>query len=540
MGISVILAAAALAVSALAIDVPAAPPTWPSGRCTDKSLTIPSWIITKYTVSGGTTTFTVDNRASEPNGRIGDLQCKSDGECQTSGNDELRGYLSQSPNGPVIKLSEIWVCGDEGGNNNHRVTFTASGSTTITQCSGSDCVSPIPYLVPGTLSLPLPLTPAQPSPPPGYDAASCASVGDNQWTVTDVSYQNYTKGQCKEWYIPEQFCLVQPDTGFKPKGVHLNFKVKNNAIEHEVACSFTPSYEKFLPPSPLRCTGGGFNNITLDVTFTGQAPNFELKVEELWYCLENPKTNVKPTVIAAAGSTSLQLSCSSTPGITGTPDDIVTICTDPNPSHAVKGAQTAKQTLPEFSLVTADPVHGGCTFDSVVNPTFYMRGLFFETNTFPANDPNSVTLNQFTCGLTGPGFADYFFSSSAPPLSGSGINTVYNCNSYGDGQPIHWNCSFSFDPFKKVLTLDKVWQCTDKDAAHPIYFDGSGTFDWNKDPYSSCTTSDTSVRCYWYDDLASLQPGIPYDIPKITTSLTNVAPLDIETVRVNAKWAIPS
>lgn len=113
MVVSVLLVAAVLAVNTLAIDLPAVP-TWPSGRCTDKSLTIPSWIISNYKVSGGTTTFRVDNRAADPTGLIADIECTSNGECQGTGNDELHGSISQSPNGPVITLSEIWVCGDAG------------------------------------------------------------------------------------------------------------------------------------------------------------------------------------------------------------------------------------------------------------------------------------------------------------------------------------------------------------------------------------------------------------------------------------------
>lgn len=68
-------------------------------------------------------------------------------------------------------------------------------------------------------------------------------------------------------------------------------------------------------------------------------------------------------------------------------------------------------------------MHGGCTFDSVVNPTFYYRGMFFQTTPVPAKDPNSVTLSRFTAGLTGPGFADFFFYENKA-VSGSGINTV--------------------------------------------------------------------------------------------------------------------
>src|SRR5690349_2799453 len=54
-----------------------------------------------------------------------------------------------------------------------------------------------------------------------------------------------------------------------------------------------------------------------------------------------------------------------------------------------------------------------------------------------------------------------------------------------------------------------------------LYFEGSGSFDWKIDPYYDCNDSDTSVRCLWHDSLSQLQPGIPYDIPRVTTSLTN-------------------
>lgn len=50
--------------------------------------------------------------------------------------------------------------------------------------------------------------------------------------------------------------------------------------------------------------------------------------------------------------------------------------------------------------------------------------MFFETNDYPADNPKSATLSRFTCGLTGPGFADYFFYVYEA-LSGSGIETVY-------------------------------------------------------------------------------------------------------------------
>lgn len=529
MGVSKILTIAALAAGALAIDIPTEP-VWPSGRCTDKSLSIPSWILSQYTVSeDGTTSFLVTNRAEVPSGINAIYECTPDGKCSgSSGTSGMSATFSQTAEGTVITLSDIWVCDDEGDN----VFFSASGSTTIPP--GVKGLSPISYLMHGSLSLPVPLTPAQPSPPAGYEAESCASVGDNQWTVTDVSYKNYAKGQCLQWYYEDRICL-DPTGDFTPRGVQLHLTVTNNAIDHNVVCDFTPSYDIHDLPSPLRCTGGEFNEITLDVTLTGTAPLFELKIEQLWYCLENPTENAKPSVIVATGSIPFELDCTSSTGITGTEDDIITICTDPAASHSVDGTQSAKETLSEFSLVTAYPVHGGCTFDSVVNPTWFLRGMFFETNEFPANDPDSVTLDRFTCGLTGPGFADYFFYVGEV-ISGSGIDSVYSCRNIHNGQPVHWDCSYSFDPFQKILTLDKTWQCNDKNESGVLYFSGSGSFDWKIDPTYMCNDSDTSVRCSWYSDLATLQPGIPYDIPHITTSLTNGATSNIATVRANNKW----
>lgn len=99
---------------ALCIEIPQTP-AWPSGRCTDKSLTIPSWIITKYTVSGGTATFRVENRAADPTGLNADIECKGTGQCQgSSGSDEMRVSLSQEAGGTIITITELWVCGDAG------------------------------------------------------------------------------------------------------------------------------------------------------------------------------------------------------------------------------------------------------------------------------------------------------------------------------------------------------------------------------------------------------------------------------------------
>lgn len=174
------------------------------------------------------------------------------------------------------------------------VAFEANGSVTVTQCGTAHCTSPITYLVSGSLTSPVPLTPAQPSPPPGFSSPSCARVGDDQWTVSDITYRKLNKSQCKRWYIPEQICIDPSDGSFERKGEYLALTVRNNAISHDVVCEYVSTATSDTLPAPLRCTGVDFNDITVDITLSGTAPNFSLKVEELWYCLENPSTNDKP------------------------------------------------------------------------------------------------------------------------------------------------------------------------------------------------------------------------------------------------------
>jgi hypothetical protein len=109
-----------------------------------------------------------------------------------------------------------------------------------------------------------------------------------------VEYKNYTTGQCKQWYIPELICLDGNGDDFINKGQYLSLNITNNAISHTVKCGFTSSYNNYNLPAVLRCTGGDFNEITLDVSWSGAAPDFELNIEQLWYCLENSKVNTNP------------------------------------------------------------------------------------------------------------------------------------------------------------------------------------------------------------------------------------------------------
>lgn len=73
-----------------------------------------------------------------------------------------------------------------------------------------------------------------------------------------------------------------------------------------------------------------------------------------------------------------------------------------------------------------------------------------------------------------------------------------------------------------------------------LYFDGQGTYDWNMDPNSQCSAPHSNIYCYWYDDLATLQPGVPYGIPKVTVGLADGAgaPRRASAVRENGTWSL--
>ena len=59
------------------------------------------------------------------------------------------------------------------------------------------------------------------------------------------------------------------------------------------------------------------------------------------------------------------------------------------------------------------------------------------------------------------------------------------------------------------------------------------------DPYSQCSAPNKNIYCFWYDDLANLQPGVPYNIPKVTVGLVNgKAPQRESTIRENGTWSL--
>ena len=103
------------ASTALAISIPATP-TWPSGRCTDKSLTIPSWVIFNYSVIADTARFQIYNRANADSWNqwvtcpAGHTAC--DGEQSIRQTKLTRNKRSDGKT--EIGFYEFWTCEDAG------------------------------------------------------------------------------------------------------------------------------------------------------------------------------------------------------------------------------------------------------------------------------------------------------------------------------------------------------------------------------------------------------------------------------------------
>jgi hypothetical protein len=266
-----------LASTILAIDIPAAP-TWPaSGRCTDRSLTIPSWVTRDYKVTAGVATFRVQNRASDESpDYFAHVTCQpGKSKCDSyAGSHELRIDWTVGGDGAsVISLSEFWICSDEGDKyadfylnqtEARRLTFVnmvgsrsllmamrqsrPARALTASPPSHISCQAPSLFLYRSrqrshrhhlAITAHRALMSAKTSGPFRMVRVSiCSDIYGfvQQWLISDilVEYKHYTKSQCKLWYIEHQFC-IDPEFGdLLQKGTHLKLKVTNNAISHEV------------------------------------------------------------------------------------------------------------------------------------------------------------------------------------------------------------------------------------------------------------------------------------------------------------------
>lgn len=94
-----------------AISAAEKPPTslWPIDACTDKSFTIPSWVISELS-SSDVVSFTLTNRVTELSSSI---SCQDNGKCTGGSNSDLEVALEVGDNVVGVTVQDAWTCQDK-------------------------------------------------------------------------------------------------------------------------------------------------------------------------------------------------------------------------------------------------------------------------------------------------------------------------------------------------------------------------------------------------------------------------------------------
>lgn len=99
----------AFALPLLAAAAIPSPPVWPAGACTDKSLSIPSWVISSFKATGSDASFHILNRASNYEGPV---TCTL-GSCTAAGNAAIRATVQVRGSSAEVNIDDTWSCHDK-------------------------------------------------------------------------------------------------------------------------------------------------------------------------------------------------------------------------------------------------------------------------------------------------------------------------------------------------------------------------------------------------------------------------------------------
>lgn len=103
-----LFAASALSFVATAA-IPAAP-VWPANACTDKSLSIPSWVISNFRATGSDVSFHLLNRASNYEGSV---TCTRGTFCTAASNPAIHVTAQISGSNAQVTIDDTWSCNDK-------------------------------------------------------------------------------------------------------------------------------------------------------------------------------------------------------------------------------------------------------------------------------------------------------------------------------------------------------------------------------------------------------------------------------------------
>ena len=155
-------------------------------------------------------------------------------------------------------------------------SFSASGEATVAiDCAAGDATKKSctavdsPFLVKGSLTSPVAITPAYPAGPTGHDRAGCAAAAKSpSWTLSEIFYANQTGNGVDS---------VASQT--------INLLVTNKGIDYTTSC-FPAGFGEDLV---LQCAGVEFQSMNTGryslqsaATFDAKTGNFTFT--QTWYC----------------------------------------------------------------------------------------------------------------------------------------------------------------------------------------------------------------------------------------------------------------
>ncbi|SPQ24495.1 aa93e5ef-7a4e-49e2-962f-1a14114f2d88 [Thermothielavioides terrestris] len=448
------------------------PPVWPANACTDKSLSIPSWVISNLTVTGSDVSFRLLNRASNYEGAVACTQ----GTCTAAGSAAIHVTAHAGESNVQVDIDDTWSCSDK----RDPITVHATGSSTIALTAGGTPVF-AETLIRGSIKSPVSLTPAYPDPPTGYDLASCSAKTESpSWTITQAVLRNvsfYIDPQTHEWVLP---------------GLYFGATITNDLIGFEASGSTQLAQDPRTNPGPVtfNCSAdtGIYNRISTTVTWNQQEE--VLSLSQVWYCIENPATNQVPSAVAASGTAEVPLSCA-------TPDPTLPEVRCTNERTKVPGSVTERaEGLPVFSLTDPPPTVGGCTVDSLTNASWTLDTFrFFADNT---TEPWEIDTFYMYFYLNN---ADIGLWTATDQLAYPMTNTSSNNHTWIQAYVVEnfdvqsqYKVFFIYDyGDNSRIDVRQAWECTDKDPAHPLLFNATGTTHLTQPPCIPWT--DHSVFC---------------------------------------------
>ncbi|KAK0636736.1 hypothetical protein B0T17DRAFT_504156 [Bombardia bombarda] len=488
---------------------------WSSTACTDKSVTIPSWIVANFSLraaitptdngNGNAVAFLIlTNRATDLSWYVSCSLVQGQGSCKTT--KTSGGDLSVAVSVNVVNktaqvfANETWTCNDKLNLDKKPavIEFKAHGSTSFGLISDPSSGrvpawkgNPELSLIKGSLTSPVQLEVSYyigPGQMTASNSPTCAT-SPPLWRFEEIDYWNNT---------------VSRSGFFGPtRGTGLNLKIVNTRADNSAKCDAYLNLDPFEPPSPTTLQVAedphlswqpprGPGTLATDLFFDPY--DYTMRMNQTWYC-RDPITVEVTAVTATSASLRPVMNCTTVnygpapwygPGQTPS-DDLRTHCT--GSSVVVDGSISTVERLPAFSIEDPRPEYGGCLVDSLTVPSWSIQEISLSLNESNVKEKTAtIYLGILTVGRNYIGRITETFNLTDPPSWGSCMGSQFQ-NPWG----LLPSCQFQYDMELNRLTIHEQWICDDKGNGRNIQFNGTGTVTL---PPRHCTpTTNSSITC---------------------------------------------